>query len=248
MKQKLITALMLILLGLGLTNIANANSLIADLSKRDIEIDSDFVGTQVLLFGIMNIPGDIVIVARGPKNSYILRKKEKSGLMWIGNKQTKFKDSLSFYALATNENFYNKPDYQKILKSFKIGLDKIELNIENYGEENNENLKLAFLKTQADKKLYSENQKSVFLLGEKLFKTAINFPANIQRGVYDIDIYLFNKDKLAEFQSIPITVHNIGFDAFIYDFAHDSPLIYGLLAVAFAIIIGFIAGNIFFRK
>lgn len=247
-KQKIFTIILVIMYSILLTSISSARPLIADLSKRTIEIDSNFTGTKILVFGITKILGNIAIVVRGPESSYVLRKKQKIFGMWLNNKQAQFNNSLSFYKLITSNGFYNDDHSQNILKSFKIGLKNIDFDITISSGEDSNIIKKAFLDKQIKNNLYSLDQENTFFSEDNLFQAAISFPENIPRGMYTVEIYLFNNNTLLSFQFIPLNVYNVGIDAFIFNFAYSKPLIYGILSVIFAIIIGWVVGNLFSRK
>lgn len=220
---------------------AFSRPVIADLALRKIDIDSGFTGTDILLFGARNDPGDIVVVVRGPERSYTVRKKERVAGIWVNKKQRVFNDVYGFNVVASNrplEDIHN--DY--LLNSLHIGTD-----VESLPEGNDGEFKEALLKMEQDKNLYSPKIEEVSFIGDTLFRTVIRFPENIIRGVYTAEIYLFSDGQLSGLQSTPIIVSKKGFDAAVYDFAYKHPLLYGLLAVSIALFAGWIAGVIFRR-
>jgi uncharacterized protein (TIGR02186 family) len=228
--------------------ISYSRPIIADLSLRQIEIDSGFTGTDILLFGARTDPGDIVIVVRGPETSYIVRKKERVAGIWVNKKQHIFQDINDFYAIASNrplENIQN--DY--LLSSLRIGEGDTSLPPDESNGHNNNigEFKKALLKRKQDEKLYMTKISEVSFMGDTLFRTVINFPENITRGVYTAEIYLFSDGQLSGVQSTPIIVSKKGFDAYVYDFAYKYPAIYGIISVLIALFAGWLAG-IFFKK
>lgn len=221
---------------------SNARPVIADLSVRQIEIDSGFTGTDILLFGARTDPGDIVIVVRGPEKSYIVRKKERMAGVWVNTKQETFDDVNGFYALASNRPLDSiQNDY--LLRSLQIGDGDASLP-ENTDDEE---FKAAFLKRQQGDKLYMSEISQVSFMGDTLFRTVVHFPENIVRGVYTAEIYLFSDGQLSGVQTTPIIVSKKGFDAYVYDFAYKYPAVYGILAVLIALFAGWLAGVIFRR-
>ncbi len=226
---------------------AQARPVIADLSLRQIEIDSGFTGTDILLFGARNDPGDIVVVIRGPEKSYIVRKKERKFGIWVNKKQMRLHDVNGFYAVASNRplaDIHN--DY--LLEALHIGAGAISLPA-SYNDVSGQDAEFteAFLKKQQDENLYMPVVQEVSLLGDTLFRTVIRFPANIVRGIYTAEIYLFSDGQLSGIQSTPIIVSKKGFDAFMYDYAYKYPFLYGLIGVAIALLAGWFAGLVFRR-
>ncbi len=222
---------------------ANATPVIADLSLRQIEIDSGFTGTEILLFGARNDAGDIVVVIRGPELSYIVRKKERLAGIWLNRKQARFDNINGFYAVASSRPLDDiRNDY--LINSLQIGADNIKL-LPRKSIEQIDDFRKAFLDRQAKTNLYSLKVEKVSFIGDTLFRTIIKFPDNIPRGVYTAEVYLFSDNQLAGIQSTPIIVSKKGFDAVVFDFAHKYPALYGFISVALALIAGWGAGLIF---
>jgi hypothetical protein len=63
-----------------------AQELIADISERRIDITTGFSGAEVLVFGAIEGEGDVVVVARGPSQNMVLRRKERQFGIWINGK------------------------------------------------------------------------------------------------------------------------------------------------------------------
>jgi hypothetical protein len=95
--------------------------------------------------------------------------------------------------------------------------------------------------------LYSYEPQKVYFMGESLFKMVVPFPDSIMGGDYAADVYLFNDGQLTGMQSIPIHVEKTGFDAWIYDFAHNYSVLYGMLAVLIAVSMGIGASSLMRR-
>ena len=72
--------------------VAGADYLVADLSKRRIDITLGFSGAEVLLFGATDGGGDVVVVVRGPKQPVVVRKKERVLGIWANHDWMRFDD------------------------------------------------------------------------------------------------------------------------------------------------------------
>ena len=221
-----------------------ARPVIADLSLRQIEIDSGFKGSEILLFGARNDAGDIIVVVRGPKLSYIVRKKEKIAGVWVNQKHAIFNNVNGYYNAASSRPIKEIKN-DSLLESLNIGLENIELPVKAGKEVEIEEFQKAFLQRQEQGNLYFPIIGDVQFIGDTLFRTIIKFPENIPRGMYTAEVYLFSDGQLSGFQTTPLIVKKKGFDAFIYDFSYRFPLIYGIMAVSMALAAGWIAGAVF---
>ncbi len=73
----------------------------ADLSSHLVAITTGFTGTNVLLFGATDGPGDIVVVVRGPQKDIDVRRKERFGPIWVNATTVAMKDVPSYYRVAS---------------------------------------------------------------------------------------------------------------------------------------------------
>ncbi len=224
---------------------AQAAPLVADLSNYQIAMDSSFNGTRLFLFGTRNDSGDIVIVVRGEKKDYIIRKKEEFAGIWVNRDKMKFYNVPDFYSIASSKPL--SEINQRALFT-KLGIGETNLltppdEISKMAQFNE--FEAAFLDHQRAKQLYNTKTENISFMGETLFKTAIEFSDNIPPGNYTAEIYLISDGEVVGMQSTPISVVKSGLDAFIYNYAHNSPVLYGLSAILLAICAGWFAGRLF---
>jgi uncharacterized protein (TIGR02186 family) len=229
-----------------ITTPALANPIISGISTNEINIDTDFRGAKILLFGAKGDAGNVIVTVRGPKKNFMDTRKQKLLGIWYNGKRVKFKDSHSFYSLFSTFNDQELTD--GLLRDLELGKNNLKFN---GSEEINEDEKNEFQIQLVDKleknNLYSSGASKVDFLDETLFKVMLNFPKNITRGVYTVEIYLINDGSLLSFQSIPIYVNQVGLSAKILDFAYQESFLYGLLSVALALIAGWLANYVFTR-
>jgi uncharacterized protein (TIGR02186 family) len=215
---------------------AQAKPLIADMSGYHIAIDSGFTGTHLLLFGARNETGDVIVVIRGPTDTYMVRKKEQvGGFLWLNRSKQRLEDVPSFYIVASNKPLKDIKNAE-IFAPLGIGLRQVV-------GEGKEDFINAFLLHQQMRSLYIPLQ-TVSFMDESLFKLVLPFPDNIPRGSYSADVYLINDGNLTSMQSIPLQVERTGFDALVYESAHNHGVLYGLFAVVMALVIGWGASRL----
>jgi uncharacterized protein (TIGR02186 family) len=234
------------LLLLNINNLSHAKPLISGLGQDKIKLDARFSGKNIFLFGVRNLAGEIVVVVRGPKQDYMVRKKEKIMGVWLNRKQMAFKDVNSVYAVYSS---VSKDKLQKlILANLNIGIDNLPFIYSGkaYIAEL-ENFRAAILAHKFNQKLYIEDFNHIKFMGNSLFKTQLSFSKHIPEGIYNVEIYLIDNDELIGVQSIPIIAEKTGIEATIHSFAHDRSLLYGILCVLAAIFAGWFASVIFWK-
>lgn len=224
-----------------------AAPLVADLSNYRIDIDAGFNGTRIFLFGARNDNGDIVVVIRGPKKDYIVRKKEEFGGIWINRDRMKFYNVPDFYAVAASKPLAEIAS-SNAFTQLGIGQDTLlSAPPDPHSQMVFKPFADAFLRHQTERKLYMQAPRQVNFMGEMLFKTTIEFPDNIPPGNYTAEIYLMSGGEVMGMQSTPITVVKSGLDAALYTYAHESPFMYGITAIVLALTAGWFAGRLFER-
>ncbi|MBU6141202.1 MAG: TIGR02186 family protein [Proteobacteria bacterium] len=224
-----------------------ANPIISGISTNEINIDTKFNGAKILLFGAKGDAGDIVIAVRGPKKNFMVTKKQKFLGIWYNGQRIKFKESYSFYSLFST--FSSSEEIDPLLKNLELGKNNLKfVNNDNaLSPEIKNEFQLQLVEQLEHKKLYSSGANKIDFLDETLFKILLDFPKNIARGIYTVEIYLISEGNLISFQSIPIYVNQVGISAKILDFAYEQSFLYGIVAVAFALVVGWLANYLFLR-
>lgn len=236
----ILTTTLLIFLSL---QTAHSSPIISGISTNEINIDTNFQGTEILLFGAKGYAGDIVITIRGPKKDFLVTKKDEFLGLWHNGKRVKFEDTYSFYSLFST--FTNISSADKLLSSLEIGKSNLAFKTnKNVDDQIKSKFQVELVDQLETRKLYKAGASKVEFLDETLFKVIIDFPKNISRGVYTAEIFLINNENLLSFQSIPIYVNQVGLSGKILDFAYDQSFLYGLIAVALALIIGYLTNVI----
>lgn len=245
--RKLLNYTLFTIMLLATVTQANANSLLSDLSENQIKIDARFTGKNLLLFGARNDVGDIIVVVRGPKKNYKVRKKERILGIWLNNKQTIFEDIYSYYAVYSSRPL-GEIQTGNILKQLNIGLDNIQMDYTGQTDFSELNQYRTALQSKfLNNDLYQERYNQVTFMGDTLFKTNLEFPKKIPKGVHVAEIYLISDGQIKGMQTRPIIVKKTGFEAFIYNFAHNDPLSYGILTISISLLFGWLANMIFWK-
>lgn len=245
------TRLIMLLLVLFLPIQANAKPLVADLSQYEIAIDSSFTGAKLILFGARQAAGDVIVVVRGPAREFTLRKKDRVAGVWINRSSMQMHDIPDYYAIASTKPIESilSPE---LLKTLRIGVANLPYNTapasdEDLTAEEKSEFEQAFIVNRLRRNLYTDNQGSVTFMGDTLFKTTLPFPDITPRGGYTAETYLVYNGQIVGIQSTPLLVAKRGFDAAIFQLAHEYPAIYGIIAVIMAISAGWMA-SMLFRK
>jgi uncharacterized protein (TIGR02186 family) len=222
--------------------------LVADLASHLVAITTGFAGTNVLLFGATNGPGDIVVVVRGPAKDEIVRRKGRFGPIWANASAVMFHDVPSYYRIASSQPLEEFVP-QGLLESRQIGVDALRLvSTDPISPAEMAAFRTGLVQLKADQNLYGQGVGDITLMSNRLFRTELHFPANVPTGTYMVEAYLFRDGQITSAEIVPLAISKIGIGADIFDFAHGRlAFLYGVLVIALAASAGWVAGAVFRR-
>ena len=228
---------------------ATAQALVADLSSHLIAISTGFVGTEVVLFGAIDGPGDVAVVVTGPKGRVTVRKKESVGGIWMNRQSVAFDQVPSYYAVAVSRPLASLAS-PAVLTRHGIGVTHLPLMpaVDQAVEAVSlASFRAALIHEKQRDGLYGSSDGQVVFLGQRLFRTTISFPAAVATGAYSVGVFLIRDGDVVSAQTTPLIVNKIGLSAGISEVAQRQPALYGLAAVIGAFVIGWLAGALLGR-
>ena len=222
-----------------------AQQLVADLSSHLIAITTGFTGTDVVLFGAVDGPGDVAVVVQGPESEAVVRRKERVAGIWVNTDSLDFTRVPSYYGVATTRPLDLFVD-ASVLARHEIGLDHLRLMPESpVSPDELADFRAALIRNKQEQGLYATSVGRVAFLGEQLFRTTIHFPANVPTGAYTVGVFLIRDADVVSAQITPLAVSKVGFSADVFEFASRQSALYGVFAILFAVAAGWLAGAIF---
>ncbi len=232
---------------------AHSEKVVAGLSQNRVAISANFDGSEILIFGAVRReapppgtgPLEVIITVEGPQEPITVRRKAKRYGIWINVDGIEVDLAPSFYAIATTGPF------QEIIKDIEdlrhnvsiprairaVGVTRDVDDPEVFVE--------ALIRIRKSKDLYQLNPGTVVLSEETLFNTSVALPANLREGDYIVRIFLTRGGNVVDDYLTTIDVRKVGLERFLFNLAHDRPLIYGLLSLTIAIIAGWSASAVF---
>ena len=220
-----------------------------DLSENDIKIQTDFNGKEIIIFGILNEDQDTLITIKGPEKNALIQKKERILGFWFNTKQITYNKIPSIFFIASSGNLKDILPMSTIIKeelSFDLLLEN-KLSKRNFiSDISLDDWKNNFVRIKKDKSLFKEY--NVEKIENKLFQTRVFFPAESIPGEYKVIVYQIKNNVILNKKEKIITLKKSGIGSQIYDFAHKNAAAYGLFAIIFAILSGFLAATLFRRS
>ena len=224
-----------------------SQSIVADLSTREVAISTGFTGAELLLFGATEGSGDIVVTVLGPARDEIVRRKERVAGLWVNGASVTFDAAPAYYRIAASKPL-EKIASHEVLSRLQIGSDRIELYTRSQRPPREIlTFREAFIRNKKNLQLFSEDISDIQIIQSRLFRSTIPFPVTVPIGEYRVTVHLFKDGKHVSSETTPLTVQKVGLEAQIFNFAHNQGPWYGAIAIAIALVAGWLAGVIFRR-
>jgi uncharacterized protein (TIGR02186 family) len=236
--------------------VAGADDLVSGLSQDQIQITSNYTGSDLVVFGaIEQTPDadedsepsrrDVVVVVRGPAATMDVRRKDRIAGIWINNREVTLTGMPAYYYVASTQPLEKiAPPY--MLARYQIGFDHVKpQSTSTHKTLRAEEFRQAVVRERARAHLFTEAPNGVEFLSYSLFRVHVPVPAGAPRGQYTAEVYLFRNGVVMSAQSTPLFVDQIGLERNLFNFAHNDPLAYGFAAVLMAVLLGYISSLIF---
>jgi uncharacterized protein (TIGR02186 family) len=227
----------------------------SDLSTREISIQSNFTGIEILIYGSVDFSQttgqdqgvyDVIIVIRAPSQPLVARHKERVAGIWVNTPGKVFPSVPGFYA-ALSTRPIRAITSDETLKMLGIGLANVDFGRDSKDDADEETYRSAVIRLKEKQRLFQEHDDGVAFIGRSLFRATVSLPVNVPIGRYTADVYLFRDGGLVSKNQSTLEVNKAGFEQMVYLLAFTHPFIYGVLAVLMAVLAG-LAGWAVFRR
>ncbi|MBV1902192.1 MAG: TIGR02186 family protein [Marinosulfonomonas sp.] len=238
---------------LALTAPAFGEEVVAGLSQNRVAITANFDGSEILVFGAVKrdapapVTGEmhVIVTVSGPSKPVTVRRKEHRYGIWMNTDSVVVDAAPSFYSIATSapladilldtEDLRHRISIPRAIRL--VGAPDDISDAASFTE--------ALIRIKTKKDLYQLKPETVIMDEETLFKTQIALPANLTEGAYITRIFLTRNGQVVDAYETTIAVQKVGLERWLYNLAHEKPLIYGILSLVIAIAAGWGASAVF---
>ena len=203
------------------------------LDKFKIEINSNFLGEEIMLFGQKKQNEDIIIIFEGEKKNARLYKKVKEEFFWI-NKTKELSEIPSFFAIFSSpkislSEIFLIPDITKkhyLISNYRKELYEIRTALQNKG-------------------LYYEEE--LENVDGSLFLKKFRIPDNIPAGNIAITFYEIDKGEVISVSKKNLIIEKRGMANKLELLLAQQSFFYVFILIIFSIIFSLLS-NLVFRK
>ncbi|HUO98146.1 MAG TPA: TIGR02186 family protein [Rhizomicrobium sp.] len=226
-----------------------AESLTSGLSQDSVEITSNYNGTDIIVFGAIEEPGegkigDVVVIVRGPDTLMTVRRKDRIAGIWMNDARARVVVPSYYFVSATKP--LAEIASRDTLSRYEVGISHLHADPEASDGDPGPYV-AALVRAQARSGLYRESPSGVEWMSRTLFRARVPVPASVPPGSYNVEVYLFHQGDVVSAQSWPLYIDQTGFERRLFDFAGSSPLLYGVSTVLMAVLLGW-GSTFFFRR
>lgn len=227
--------------------------LVPEISQHDVQVRQGFIGTELLLFGAILDPRgqragreyDIVVVLKGPSVPIRLREKERVGGIWMNTQSSDFRSAPAYFAVAASRPVAEIVD-AKTAAIYEFGTDYIQLSPSGTIDPDEQ---LRFTRGLVDLRtregLYKQDMNGVMITEQVLYQARIELPSNVVTGTYTAETFAVNGGRVIAAATTEVEVRKVGFERLVEVAAERIGLIYGMIAVALSVGMGWAAGRLF---
>ena len=229
---------------------AAGQGIVADVDDHLVEITTDFSGQDILVFGAIDGPGDVILVMRGPAGRVAVHRKARFAGIWVNADTIEFEGVPSLYGVASSRPLFEilTPD---MLDRYQLGVGRVRFETIEAEVPGAGPFRAALVQQKKRQGLYADRVGRVTFIGTTLFRANLHLPSNVPTGTFLIDVYLVRDGRIVDAQNMPLVISKVGFGADIYKYAHAPSIAqrftYGVTAVFVALLTGWMA-HLAFRK
>ncbi|MEW9921018.1 TIGR02186 family protein [Marimonas sp. MJW-29] len=232
---------------------AMAEEIVLGLSKDTVSINTNFDGSEILVFGAVKREGPIlddprlqvIITISGPSEPVIVRRKEKRFGIWVNTDAVEVDSAPSFYAVSTStllglslkdiEDIRHKISIPRAIRS--VGAPMNIMDSESFTE--------ALIRIKTSSGQYQLNEGTVSVDEQTLFRARVELPAALTEGDYQTRIFLTRGGEVVSKYETSIYVRKVGMERWLFQLSRENAFLYGVMSLAIAIAAGWGASAVF---
>ncbi len=228
-------------------------ALVTGLSQNRVQITANFDGSEILIYGAVkrNAPApkgpplEVIVTVEGPSTGLIIRRKERVAGIWLNRSAVTVDAAPSFYAVATTDKLDKILSGTEDLRHHITIPQVIRAAGISDEAENAPDFIEALQRIRLDESRYRIAERTVQLADETLFRTDVALPANLTEGIYKVRLFILRGGAVLDAQERLIAVRKTGLERFLFNLAHEQPLLYGVLSLVLAAVAGWGASAVF---
>lgn len=242
----------LVLLCIGVFTEAKAEKAPFTFALADdaVRITTGFTGTELVVFGMTDTDGTVILLLEGPHKAAMVRRKEAILGAWVNRGWLYFDDVPVYYDFASSQDTDEALPDEGTRKNLLVGLDALnhKPRKKRYDDKTVETFQKALIRNKQAENLYPKEPKKVKFLADGFFTAKFHVPANVPSGNYKIRGFLVQNGQVVHEHVQDVDIGLEGFSSRLYVFSKDYAFFYGLLCVVLAVMAGWLSNALVRRS
>ena len=177
----------------------------------------------------------------------VLRQKRRIAGVWVNADSTTLRSVPSFYAVASSRPINQIVD-DRTAAIYEMGLTSLQLSPTGTIEPTaQKRFAEGLVDLMQRRGLYSQDEGAVTVTGQVLYQARIALPSSLRTGSYTAETFAISHGRVVASAMARVDVRKEGLEKAVADFAQVHSLLYGLIAVAVSVTMGWLAGRVFAR-
>jgi uncharacterized protein (TIGR02186 family) len=238
-------------LSLAIFSSTPACALSLGVEPANIPITFFYHGQKLTISGTSASNDDLIIKISSPAADVAMKYKEKvGGLVWMKKGSYEFKDVPAVYLLhstAALDRILSPEEQQRNLLGYKALIAHAKAEDSN-GKEVDKKWLDQFIHFKEAEKVYNVQEGTVVRQhgnDGNTFTLSVDWPFQAPPGTYNIEVMAVRDGIVVDSSSTSFTVERQGITATLSKMAFDKAAIYGIMAIAIALVAGFAVGALF---
>lgn len=210
------------------------------LEPAQVDISTDFAGTDLKAIGSMQGSGDLIVKIAGPLQDVTLSSKTKLGPFWVGGETVKMAGApaLLFLCATAPISSILPPAAQE---KYGLLLERVPVRIEPPLQAHAASVwRKAFFQLKERHGYYRIDYAAIRMFENGQFAANIRLPGDLQIGTYTVETLLVRSGAVAARAVGQFQVRLVGIEHWIWNAAHDYPWLFGSLFTLAAMLLGFV--------
>ncbi|MFA7496155.1 MAG: TIGR02186 family protein [Acidithiobacillus sp.] len=208
---------------------ASAGPLVVATNVDRVSVTSHFTGRNVLVYGAISHPGQVIVLLRSPDTTEAMTQKSKTGPIWLIRAKVTVTGTPGIWQMLSSA-----PVAQILPPATrqKLGLEPADVaKLGHYlpQPQDPELWQQAFLRNKFRRQDYVIHSEGVHVWHHQLFSAVIKLPADLPLGRYQLNTYLIHDQQVVADQKQTINVRQVGFQGWIAHFAKQDSWVYGVV-------------------
>lgn len=221
---------------------AQNNNIVAALNENQVNITTRFTGKELLIFGALAQPGQVIIKLVSPVQAVTLTHKKHFGIFWLDAGHEKVLNApglVHILASAPKDSLLPLPVREQYGLSWRQFLQQIRFSP---APDNPGLWQQALLRLKQHSGYYVEDDQAVTIIDQKLFSARITLPSNLPLGRYQLQILLVSNGRVIDQHFQHIDVRQVSMEQWVSSITRDDPWTFAIFFTLVVGVVGLVLG------